>query len=774
MKRFASLLVVCCLMVLLRPAVAAGQALPGFDWAWGNTVEKVDANHWTIIGAAELWQGQTKFNADEADYYEDTHRLIASGHVTVAQADAPGATPTSVISAQAIDFNTETQMGIFYNAWGVASLGNRVDRAMFGTLEPDMYFYGETIEKIGRKKYRITRGGFTTCVQPVPRWELTSGSAVITLERYALLRNSVLRVRGVPLFYLPILYYPVKTKDDRTTGLLLPSYGTSTVQGFTLSNAFFWAITRSQDLTVMHDLFMKTGQGVGAEYRYVLGPGSQGDLSTYLLNEHEVTQANADGTMTTMPGKRSYKIHGAASEVISRHLRAGGRIDYFTNIVVQQTYNTNIYDASRSQRTISGNVTGSWGGYRITGSFDRTEYFTGVSNSALYASTPRITVSRGERPIDNLPVYVTLGGEYVTLQRGSTVTATDGTTTTTDRSVSRVDFAPMVRVPFTRWPFLTVNSSVGWRGTFWTKSWDDPAGTNLLDRSISRRLFDLQSNITGPVFTRVFNTPDSGYAEKLKHMIEPYVNLRYTTAVPGFDHIVQWEGIDGIVGGTTQATYGINNRLYAKRKRDGRVTTSREIVNVGIGQTYYTNARASQFDRNYGTSFTGIKPNNFSPIALTARASPTDQLNATLRAEIDSRYKMLRTVSANGNYSVADWLNTSAGWTLTRTITADGLSDPARLRHFLSGSTNVRGAQNKYGGNYSFNYDMVKRQFIQQRITGYYNAQCCGFAVEYQTFNYGTLPGVRVPEDHRFNLSFTLAGIGSFSNFFGALSGAPR
>jgi hypothetical protein len=28
-----------------------------------------------------------------------------------------------------------------------------------------------------------------------------------------------------------------------------------------------------------------------------------------------------------------------------------------------------------------------------------------------------------------------------------------------------------------------------------------------------------------------------------------------------------------------------------------------------------------------------------------------------------------------------------------------------------------------------------------------------------------------VPSDRRFNISFTLAGVGSFSNFFGALTG---
>ena len=61
--------------------------------------------------------------------------------------------------------------------------------------------------------------------------------------------------------YLPIFYYPIQ-EDDRATGFLIPTYGTSTVRGQSLSNAFFWAIGRSQDATLYHDWFSKTGQGV--------------------------------------------------------------------------------------------------------------------------------------------------------------------------------------------------------------------------------------------------------------------------------------------------------------------------------------------------------------------------------------------------------------------------------------------------------------------------------------------------------------------------------
>ena len=76
------------------------------------------------------------------------------------------------------------------------------------------------------------------------------------------------------------------------------------------------------------------------------------------------------------------------------------------------------------------------------------------------------------------------------------------------------------------------------------------------------------------------------------------------------------------------------------------------------------------------------------------------------------------------------------------------------------------------GGTYSFNYDLGRSTMLTSRIMWYYNAQCCGFAVEYQTYSFGqtgVLSGLG--SDRRFNFTFTLAGLGTFSNFFGALGG---
>ena len=164
----------------------------------------------------------TQFFADFVEIYPDSNRIVAT-------ATSWSVTPTSRISAERLEFDTKTNTGMFYNADGMASLGDRVDRSMFGTQEAGRACSAaRRSTSSGRRSTRSSTARFTTCVQPTPRWEMVSGSATINLDDYALLKNSVFRVKGVPLMYLPIFYYPIQ-EDDRATGFLMPIYGTSTL-----------------------------------------------------------------------------------------------------------------------------------------------------------------------------------------------------------------------------------------------------------------------------------------------------------------------------------------------------------------------------------------------------------------------------------------------------------------------------------------------------------------------------------------------------------------
>ena len=494
---------------------------------------------------------------------------------------------------------------------------------------------------------------------------MTSNSVLINLDHYAFLRNPVLNVKGVPLFYAPAIYYPIQ-KENRATGFLMPTYGNSTFQGFRLSNEFFWAIDRSQDATFMHDWFSKTGQGGGVEYRYVMAPGSQGNFRFYALDPSASAAAGGSGA--------TYEARGGMTQTLGSHLRARANVDYFSSIAVQQIYNTNIVDASRRQRSINGNLSGNWGPWALGATYDRTEYFFGTTDSTLTGSTPKLSLSRGERPIAGTPVYFSFGTEFADLPRVSTTTDTR-----IDTSLARLDMSPTLRLPFTKWQFFTVNSSVSWRGTFYTESRN--ADGVQVSQGLFRRYFDFQSRIVGPVFNRIFSTPKSGYAEKLKHTVEPFVTLEYVTGIDNFNQIVQNDSIDAVVGNATRVNYGLNNRLYAKRKaaEGGKATSAKEILNISITQSYYTDARAAQYDRSFQTSFSGTAPSHLSPVALSVRATPMDRFSATLSTEYDTQFRAIRTINANGAFSAADWLNANAGWSQTRYIPGlIGFDDPTQ------------------------------------------------------------------------------------------------
>jgi LPS-assembly protein len=745
---------------------AGGQAIPGVDAARQWRIERIGEFHWKLTGDVEIDKDDAKILADEVEIFTDRDLLLARGNVTVT-------TPTQRISADSLEFNTRTKLGTFRHASGSALLQQEPDRpaekSAFGTQEPEVLFYGETLEKIGEKKYRITDGGFTTCVQPKPRWEITSGTVILNIDHYAVLQNSLMRVKGIPVLYLPVLYYPIN-KEDRATGFLLPMYTTSTLKGNTISNAFFWAISRSQDATFNYDWFSKTGHGFGSEYRYVRSRSSSGDARFYVLNERPVSADDGTGQIVDVPGRRSFDARANVSQELPFRLRGRLRVDYFSDITVQRTYNTNIYDASRRQRSFSGSVSGNWGPYGVGAWLDRSQYFFNTDDSTVSGSLPRVTVSRGEQPIGKWPVYFGVGGEYAAMVR-----QTISGESTYDAGLQRVDATPTLRFPWRRYPFFTVNSSLGWRYTWWSESLSPVTGQQV-GQSISRNYFDLQARIVGPVFNRIFNTPDSGYAEKLKHTIEPWVNLQRVTSIDLDNQIVRLDSTDYIVGGTTRITYGVNNRIYAKRTGGTDGGRSREILNVGLRQTYYTNSLASVVDPNYSTSFGTVTPQSLSPVSLAARFTPTDELNATFRTEFNTYVNAFMTLGAAGTYVLGENALVSAGWSQRRYIKdLAGYDDPARTNHYLNADASLRFRQNRYGGGVSFNYDIKNAYFLQRRFQAYYNAQCCGITAEFQTFNFGgyssgSVYRPTVQQDRRFSISISLAGIGSFSPPFGNMS----
>ena len=172
-------------------------------------------------------------------------KIVAEGNVVFEMEDLK-------IVATELEADLNAGTGVFQNAVGSAG--------------QDLYFQADTVEKVSRDDYILRGGAFTSCAQPSPRWQFVAGEARIRRDRHVRLHNAFLKVKSIPVFYVPFVQYPIDD-EERSTGFLAPNFGSSSEKGLYFSEAFFWAISRSADTTFFLDTHSEGGVGGGTELR---------------------------------------------------------------------------------------------------------------------------------------------------------------------------------------------------------------------------------------------------------------------------------------------------------------------------------------------------------------------------------------------------------------------------------------------------------------------------------------------------------------------------
>jgi len=158
-------------LVALAARAGAQAPPPITDTTIAERHDVINDKQHHYIGKVEMDDGRdTKLYADDVWFYVEENRAVATGNVVFRQG-------TNQISADRAEFDTKTRLGTFYNASGFATAQpQRARPAVPGVVAPPpligqdtiVLFFGKSVEKIGPRKYKITEGGFTTCVQPTP------------------------------------------------------------------------------------------------------------------------------------------------------------------------------------------------------------------------------------------------------------------------------------------------------------------------------------------------------------------------------------------------------------------------------------------------------------------------------------------------------------------------------------------------------------------------------------------------------------------------------
>lgn len=132
---------------------------------------------------------------------------------------------------------------------------------------------------------RLKKVDYTTCDPDSNFWKLSASEIKLNHEtKTGLGKNVVLKIKDIPVFYTPILSFPLS--KERKTGFLFPSFGNSNRNGYEIRTPFYFNISPEADMTLAPRYMSDSGLMLDGELRYLLGEG-HGQLDfQYLPNDN--------------------------------------------------------------------------------------------------------------------------------------------------------------------------------------------------------------------------------------------------------------------------------------------------------------------------------------------------------------------------------------------------------------------------------------------------------------------------------------------------------
>lgn len=494
-------------------------------------------------GAVTLIYGQTRLFADRVELNTETGVGFASGQVRFL-------TPEDDIRASRLEFELSLERGVLYDAVGVIAQSYMVA--------------GKRIARLDSRSLAVYQGQVTTCTNTVPDWAFRAREARIGLGDYVTLKHPSLWIRGIPVFYLPYLAFPLE--DERTTGFLPPHVGGSRRDGAIVGTAFFWAIADWMDATFGLEYLSEKGWRPEVEFRYAIDPQSDGQIRGSFIHDQNI-------------GEDRWKIAVQQRQEFGWDIRGLTQLDLRSERDLDREFSRDISLESVVQ-TDSFIV--------LTKGFpDSVLSVAGELHEAIRDSGSETTFRR--LPVLRLAQFPTsiLGVAFLAVE--TSYARLSDTEVTNETPVQRLDFFPHLIVPISLQPWINLTFTGGVRET-----WYDRRVTAGSD--ISRELFDLRVHLQGPLLWRHYgDTEGSGV---FIHLVEPRIAYRYVPQVaqddiPPFEVLDEAQHfldpfenmtlVDRIVA-VNYVKLSLVNRLFARRARGSAYVGAQEIIRFVVSQ----------------------------------------------------------------------------------------------------------------------------------------------------------------------------------------------
>jgi len=726
--------------------------------------------------------GTYRLQADKVTVYEATNRVIAEGNVVFDQADQQRITGTRA------EWNYRTKTGFFVDSTGFTN------QTQDGTR---IYFTADRVERVSLDTIVATNVVLTACDEDVPKWSFHARRANIKTGDRVRVYSPNMRVKKLPIFYLPYASVSIKHRD-RASGFLTPTFGGSGAKGFRLSNAYYQTLGRSADLTFRNDIYTERGVGIGADLRTRANSRSFLNAGFYSVKDR-IFGPNEDAEHPDQGGS-SFYIDGV--HYFPNGFIAAADVNVTSNLAYRQIFSDSIQQAISPEETSQVFVNRDHNDYSYD--FLVRSQVTSLPNSRIrLRALPGVSMEKRPSPlsfIKKLPVYFSFQAGADGVSRKETVEdlalfriEAGGEPIVSPSIVQRLDFYPHISLPlsFAGWSFTTTGAG---RVTFYSNSLD-PQNRSVLGRNLTRSYGEFELDLRPPAFFKDFHRGSGTFF--FRHVIEPYLIYRKISGIHNFDRIIRFDYTDAVAN-TNEIEFGISNRFFTRRSTenvsDAAVRAARigekvplssqpyEALTITVRGKYFFDplfggalkpGQRNQFfpiNTFSGFSYGGV-PRRFSPLNIDARYRPRADLFVDLRTDLDTRGGGLRAISTTFGINRA-LIQAFQTFYYTRAVElvpalaqfADARGqEPGTLRGSQwSPSAFLGNRERGLFGGASFFFDFQTRpgrgnnSLISSTVTVGYSWDCCAVTAQNYTFNVG------LRKENRVVFSFRLNGIGTF------------
>jgi LPS-assembly protein len=751
--------------------------LPPRDEIWYGGIHEDSNEEWRYLKRdARVQTSEMLITADEIDFNSDTHWAYARGHVHLEHYKTG-----DIINAEKGEFNLETDEGKFYGVTGTAP--PKIMTSPYAlTTTNRFYFQALWVDRI-RNRYILHKGFVTDCKIPKPWWTFDAPTFDVVPGDRAIARSAIFRLKNIPIFYLPYFRRPLG-RNPRQSGFLTPNFGHTTLFGYIYGVGYYWAISRSYDVTGVLQYFTQRGPAYILDFR-----GKPNDVSDFNFNLYSVDDRGIPNG-TPNPTKQG----GTEFELTARTQILGfsGRLDfnYLSSYLFREVFSytfanaiqSEVYSIGYLQRRFKKDI------YTFNIVFDRDRLFESITpygepaNQVVTQKLPYFEFFSRDQNFSkaSLPVWFSFDTGAGLLTRSEPTALGPGNvpiSTLNSGPVGRIGVEPRVATNF-RIAGFSFTPAISFGATGYsnyysvnTSNYNTPnpaypvTTAAFAYASLFRKDADFTLDMHSPTLEKIYVPPKWLHlGSKLKHVIELDTQYEYVTGIQEFQKIIHFDATD-VLSDTNQLTVSLTNRIYRKDK-DGKPS---EILTWRLSQARY-------FDPTFGgavvsgppgigarnvvlaaeelTPFAFLDgPRTYSPVISFLTISPSSLFSITWRADYDPlRSRIVAQVYGFSVHAGKYFASASDNELSTPPVLL-----PAANQLIFGGGY---GSTNRPGWNIGMavDYDRIHNRRLYDFIQTSYNTNCCGFSFQLRQFNLG------IRNENQYLFSFSVANIGTFGS----------